>query len=151
MKVAVPLFKGRVAPVFDWAGNVLVVGAAEGPAVAADRQELELEGVAPQKRPAALGAAGVEVLICGGISTPLAAMIEGRGIRIIPGIVGDVEEVLDAYFQGGLDAARWAMPGWGACGRGPGPGRGCRRRGGGRAGRGRSRGRGGAGRGPGAP
>jgi hypothetical protein len=139
-----PVFNGRVAPVFDWAGRLLLVEVGEG--AAARREERDIVGVAPLQRPALLRSSGASVLICGGISPALAAQVAALGIELIPGVVGPADQVLAAYGGGRLSGPRWAMPGW--CGQ-PGGGRRARRgRGGGFCGR-RGRGRGGRGWGPG--
>jgi len=62
-------------------------------------------------RAARLGQLGVNVLICGSISNPLARLIEARGIRLVPWMTGPVDEVLQAYLAGALPADRFAMPG----------------------------------------
>jgi predicted Fe-Mo cluster-binding NifX family protein len=114
MRVAIPVFNGRVAPVFDWAGRLLLV---ELGGQAPPKQEArDLCGVAPVKRAEYLRSAGAEVLICGGISSVLATLVASEGIELIPGIVGDAQEVLAAYASGRLRGPRWAMPGW--CGGG---------------------------------
>ncbi len=56
---------------------------------------------------------GVNVLICGAISNPLAKMLRGLGIVLIPWKCGLIEEVLTAYFSGTLEDARFSMPGIG--------------------------------------
>ena len=58
---------------------------------------------------------GVEVLICGAISRPLAEMITDSGIRLIPFLSGDVEEVIQAFLAGNLPNSAFLMPG--CCGR----------------------------------
>jgi predicted Fe-Mo cluster-binding NifX family protein len=141
MKVAMPVFNGRVAPVFDWAGQIVLADTdTDGPA-APRREERGIADVAPARRGAFLKSAGVELLICGGISAALVALVEAEGIEVIPGIVGDTEKVLAAYRTGKLRGSRWAMPGW--CGQAGGR-RGRGRRGDGSCGprSGRRRGRG---------
>ncbi len=146
MRVAMPVFNGRVAPVFDWAG-LIVLASIDGQEPPQQEQQ-ELAGVAPLRRPGFLKRAGVELLICGGISAALAGLVEAEGIEVMPGIVGDALEVLAAYQTGKLRGPRWAMPGW--CGQAGGrPGRarrgdgGCGQRGGRRRGRSWGRGPGG--------
>jgi len=114
MRIAVPEWKGRVSPVFDVARELLVVDFE-------DRRELRrsLESLAqtlPPLRADGLAQRGVNVLLCGGISAPLLRMLEARGIDVIPGISGDVSQVLQGYLAGELTDRRFAMPGW----RGPG-------------------------------
>jgi len=123
MLIAIPVFNGRVAPVFDWAGRLALAGTEGEP------EERDVSDVAPFGRPAYLRRAGVDVLVCGGISSPLGSLVIAEGIELVPGIVGEVAGVLAAYRQGKLSSPRWSMPGWCANGRGRGAARRCGRRG----------------------
>lgn len=114
MRIAVPDWKGRVSPVFDVARQVLVVeidGERE-----LGRTTENLGQTLPPLRADELARQGVNVLLCGGISVPLLRMLEAHGIRVIPGISGDVNQVLHGYLAGHLTDGRFALPGW----RGPG-------------------------------
>lgn len=51
------------------------------------------------------------MLVCGAISWPLEALVAASGIRVIPLICGDVEEVVQALRNGTLDDEQFAMPG----------------------------------------
>ena len=130
MRIAIPTWQRRVSPVFDSARHLLVVevdGAAE-----AGRSEEPLPEVFPPQRAARLKELGIDVLICGAISRPLAGMIAASGIVLVPFISGEADQVLAAYLHEELPRPEFMMPGcW--C-HGPGPGRGF--------GRGRGRGRG---------
>lgn len=134
MKVAVPVFEGGISPVFDWAQCLLVVDhSGENEET---RREESLVDLAPSFRPGRLVQLGVETLLCGGVSAPVAAMLESQGIRVMPGISGDVDAVLEAFFAGGLPDPAFAMPGWRGCGKGMQGRHRCRR---GRGGGGRGR------------
>ena len=141
MRIAVPSFKGRVSSVFDWAQE-LVVADCEGETETTRRKE-SLAGVAPSSRPSRLAELGVGTLLCGGISQPLAEMVQLHGIRVTAGLVGEIDAVLSAFLAGRLPDPEFAMPGWSfvppAQGRGRRRRRRCRRgpgRGGGRGRRG---------------
>jgi predicted Fe-Mo cluster-binding NifX family protein len=140
VRVAVPSFEGRVSSVFDWAQRLLVVDH-DGKTEQARREE-SLAGPATEFRPGRLARLGVEVLLCGGISVPLATMVQSQGIRVMAGLAGEVDAVLAAFFAGRLPAPEFAMPGWSfippPLGRGMGRRR-MRRRGPGGGGRGRGR------------
>ena len=110
MRVAVPTFEGRVSSVFDWAQQLLVVdhdGKAEK-----RRREEGLAGLAPPFRAGHLVQLGVDVLLCGGISAPIAATVQSQGIRVLAGLAGEVDAVLAAFFAGRLPDPKFAMPGW---------------------------------------
>ena len=74
---------------------------------------------------------GVDVLVCGAISWPLEALLTANGIRVIPLVCGEVNEVVRAFRQGTFDPERFAMPG--CCRNGRRAHRRRRRRGGGRS------------------
>ncbi len=111
MRVAVPSFRGHVSPVFDWAQCIVMVDYDGGRETA--RREESLAEVAPPFRPGFLARVGVGTLVCGGISRPLAEMVQMRGIRVMAGVAGEIGAVLAAFFAGRLPALEFTMPGWG--------------------------------------
>jgi predicted Fe-Mo cluster-binding NifX family protein len=128
MTIAIPFWNGRVSPVFDVAGKLLLVennGQGGG-----TRWEAVLTAADPYARAAELAATGADVLICGAISRPMELAVHAAGIEVVPQTCGDVEGVLNAFLEGRLNQPDFLMPG--CCGR--------RRRLRGRAGRGEQRG-----------
>lgn len=126
MKLAIPVWQGRISPVFDVARQLLSVELTNGQETA--REEYVIQETMPGQRAKTLADLGVETLICAGISQPLEAMLADGGIRVIAGICGGVEEVIAAFVAGELGQERFAMPG--CCGQGRQRHRGgCRRRG----------------------
>jgi len=113
MKVAIPHWQGRVRPVFDVAGNVLLVDVADGGEQARRNVPLSAGGIAA--RVSALAESGAEVLVCGAISRPLEMAISAAGIEVMPQTCGDVERVLAAFIRGELEQEAFLMPG--CCGR----------------------------------
>lgn len=109
MRVAVPVWQGRVSPVFDVAGQLLVVELVDG--LERCRRECPLPDADPEQRAARLAELRVETLVCGAISRPLEAMLAERGIRVHGRRCGAVEDVLGAFVAGTLGDARYAMPG----------------------------------------
>ncbi len=108
-KVAVPVFRSRVAPVFDSCLRVWVIHI-EGD-VQTERSELHLFGVSPTERVRALTREGVTTLICGGISDGLHTLLESLGICVVCGIAGQFEDVLAAFMSNRLDNPEFYMPG----------------------------------------
>lgn len=113
MKVALATWNGRISPVFDVARQVLVVRVEDGRAVV--RHEESLPGTDPQAQADRLIALASAVLICGAISRPMAALLDARGIRVLPFTAGPVEDVLSAWLAGRLPDPALSMPG--CCGR----------------------------------
>ena len=109
MRLAIPVWQGRISPVFDVAGQLLLVELADGREIA--RQEQMVGETTVEERARKLAELGVETLICAGISQSLETGLADRGIRVVARICGNVEEVLTAFVAGRLREARFAMPG----------------------------------------
>ena len=109
MKVAVPVWQGRVSPVFDVAGQLLVAELAEGTEVS--RREYPLPSAEPEQRASQLAELQVQTLICGAISQALEALLSENGIRVHGRVCGNVDDVLKAFAAGTLGDAQYAMPG----------------------------------------
>jgi len=115
MKIGIPVFNDRVSPVFDWARNLMIVvigeaGEAEGSRI------VGMDELGEWERVTLLVSEGINVLICAGICGTLIQAITGRGIQVIPGIVGHVDDVLEAYKNGRLFQQEFCMPGYKAAG-----------------------------------
>lgn len=111
--VAIPHWQGRVSPVFDVAGCVLV---AEVEAGSIRRLgDIALVDDSVPQRVTALRRTGAQVLICGAISWPLEMAVAAAGIRVIAQICGGVDDVLAAYAADRLQLGAFLMPG--CCGR----------------------------------
>ena len=110
MRLAIPIFRTRVSPVFDFSTRALIIDIEQGQEI--DRHEIDLSGVVPQGKVEKLKSSGVNILICAGLSLPLQRLLTLAGLKIIPGIVGSVDEVLNAYQRGNLKENRFMMPGF---------------------------------------
>ncbi|HUS46722.1 MAG TPA: NifB/NifX family molybdenum-iron cluster-binding protein [Phycisphaerae bacterium] len=129
VRVAIPVWSDRVSPVFDTAGQLMVLEVDGGRELS--RSHAALGQVGPDLRPRRLSELGVDVLVCGAISQPLEAMVAAQGVQVVPQVCGPVEQVVEAFLVGQLGRPEFLMPG---C---------CRRRRGFCGGHGRGGGRGG--------
>ena len=111
MRLAVAVWGSEVSPVFDFAHRILVVQCDEDQVQARYHYEIPDESIAA--RAERLRELGVNVLVCGAISNPLAKIVSGLGITLIPWKCGLIEEVLVAYFSGTLKEPRFSLPGSG--------------------------------------
>ena len=109
MKVALATWNGRISPVFDVARQLLLLDVTDGRVTA--RREETLPGDEMQVQAAQLATLGAQVLICGAISHSMAAVLAGKGIRVIPFTAGTVEEVVAAWLADALPSAVLSMPG----------------------------------------
>ena len=127
MKVAVPIWAGRVSPVLDVARRLVVAELEAGNEIS--RKEEPLAETDIFRRAQRIRELGVDMLICGAVSRPLEDMLRANGVQVIPWICGPVDDVLELFISGQPLSPNYLMPG---C-----RGRGWRLRG--RHGRGRSR------------
>ena len=133
MKIAIPIWNKRISPVFDVAEKVLILDVQNR--IVRSRSERTLEQRDPFEKVGQLRTDGVKVLVCGAISRPVTVYAEAQGIRTIPFVAGDIEDVIKAYLEGRLASPGFLMPGcYGRQRRfrGPGGGRGMGARFGGR-------------------
>ena len=108
-RIAIPVAGARVSPVFDVAHKFLLVDLENGQVISRAGHELKAQSAYARAR--LLAELGVGALICGGISWPLATMVEAQGVRVIPWVMGEVEEVLAAHVSGQLLVPSFTMPG----------------------------------------
>lgn len=115
MRIAVPIWKDRVSPVFDTAGTLLVVDVDGGREVS--RRRIDLSSNPPHDRVKRLTAAGVDILLCGAISRPLFEMLVAAGVEVTPFLSGEIEALLRTAVERGTIDRRFLMPGCGGWGR----------------------------------
>ncbi len=97
MKVGMTVSWGRISPVAESAGGLLVADIGDG-----SIQNLYYEhfGASPLSRKARrLADLEVTVFVCGSISESFVSLVEGYGIRVIPFICGQVKEILDTCLE----------------------------------------------------
>ena len=111
MRVAIPLWQGRVSPVFDEASRILLVDISEKQEQ--HRQEESLIARNHFERAQLLPRLGVDLLICGMISQTQKTALASAGIKIIPHICGPLEEVIAAFLDGRIEGGALLMPGCG--------------------------------------
>ena len=109
MKVVLTVWEKRISPVADSAGQLLVVDV-ENRTIRGQRSEcLDVDSVFVRAR--RLADLEAKIFICGAISDFFASLVEGYGIRLIPFICGEADEVLDAYLEDTLRSPRFMMKG----------------------------------------
>jgi len=116
MRTAIPVYNGRVSPVFDTARHILIVDVEAGEEIA--RAEHDAAGLSPWQRAKLLSEHGVSHLICGAISMPMMNMLTAHGITVVNNVAGEVDEVFRAYIASTPLGPRFMMPGCFGRGRG---------------------------------
>jgi len=109
MLLAVPEFRGRVSPAFDFCHRVTLWRLDDrGVRQVGQRR---CKNLGPHERPRALHALGVQVLLCGAIGRELERDILSLGIEVHSGLAGKVAEVVEAYGCQALDQPRFRLVG----------------------------------------
>jgi predicted Fe-Mo cluster-binding NifX family protein len=113
MKLAMPIYQGRIAPVFETCRQLVVVS--QGPAGDVVVAEADWSTANRSSRPMRLKELGVEVLLCGGITSRMEYQIRMHGVFVVSWLAGEMREVLVAFRQGRLAEPKFSMPGRLAC------------------------------------
>ncbi len=102
--LAIPVFRSRVAPVLDWCSKIIIVPEKDADAASGRQIDVINENIFRQMQ--ILRDQGIKTLICGALSPEMLNYGESLGMKIIHGIAGDIEEVLQAYREQKLDQPR---------------------------------------------
>ena len=108
MKIAIPVWNGRVSPVFDVAKAIRVVDVDVGRGCVSDGST---HTVAARRPVSTLTALGVDVLVCSAVSPPIEAAVLVSGIDVISDICGSPDEILQALASGDTELNRFRSPG----------------------------------------
>jgi predicted Fe-Mo cluster-binding NifX family protein len=119
MAIAIPIWEGRVSPVFDVAQRLTLTTIESGTVV--NTTEMTLLSQDVPARVKLLADRKVDVLLCGAISGCVLRLLERSNIRVVPYVCGPVEQVFDAFLENRLAERGLVMPGCG-CSRGLGNG-----------------------------
>jgi predicted Fe-Mo cluster-binding NifX family protein len=109
MKIAVPVWEGKVSPVFDSASRLLILQVENNRETLRSERDMDERDLA--RRCSRIKRLDVDTLICGAISRYFYRMLVAADIEVIPWISGPVEEVLEAYMHDTLHHSKFLMPG----------------------------------------
>jgi len=109
MRIAIPIWEDKISPVLDTASKLLVID--DETQKESFRFEASLRELDMSQRSSFIRKLDLDVLICGAVSRQFSEMLKACGIKIISGISGPAEDVLDAYLQGALPYSGFFMPG----------------------------------------
>lgn len=122
MLVAIPAFGSRISPRFDCAPQFVFVEMEDGRV--GSRREESVSHLHWRTRIALLMERKVDVLLCGGIRRCDFLFLAEAGVKVCAGLVGMVDDVLEAFTRGELSPLDPGGPGFGAGRRRRGAGRG---------------------------
>lgn len=106
MRIAVPIWSGRVSPVFDVAKRLLVADVIGGEATFTEEHDVD-----GRERVGVLSQLGVDVLLCAAVSQDLEERLLAAGIELVVEIRGAADDVIRAYLDGSIAQPRFSMPG----------------------------------------
>jgi predicted Fe-Mo cluster-binding NifX family protein len=109
MRVAIPVWNGRVSPVFDEASTIVLLDIEDGREMA--RTELKLAAHPLALKVKHLAEQHIDVLVCGAISQLLAEMCAAAGTSVVSWVAGPLEDVVRAFLTGALPSPSYTMPG----------------------------------------
>ena len=109
-RIAIPVFKSRVSPVFDSCTRLLLVDLDQNQEIA--RSKILCGGLSEIDRLKILKTSGVKTVICGGISDGFYKILSNAEISVIIGIAGEVDQVLNAFRCDRLGEPCFYMPGY---------------------------------------
>jgi len=109
MRIAVPVWSGRVSPVLDSAQHLVCFDFGEGDV--SEKVHRDWTGATLCGRVLSVLDLDVDVLICGAISRACLFMLQARGVGVQPFLCGEVGEILDSYRRGSLGSAAERLPG----------------------------------------
>jgi predicted Fe-Mo cluster-binding NifX family protein len=110
VRIAIPIFRSRVSPVFDSCTRVLLVDIEHKKEI--ERSEIYLDKLSITERAAILQKLKVKTIICSGISDMLHNMLQSVKINLTTGIAGEIDQVVAAYLSKKLNEPRFHMPGF---------------------------------------
>ena len=109
MRIAISIWEDKISPVLDTASKLLIID--EKTQEESARFEANLLEQDMSQRCSFIRNLDLDVLICGAVSRQLSGMLKASGIKIISGISGPAEDVLQAYLEGALFHSGFFMPG----------------------------------------
>lgn len=109
MKIAIPVSRGRVSPVFDAAARLLVVSYRQRRET--ERREFVLGALSHDCLADELKQMQIDVLLCAAISEPLRLAIKQSGVGVETHLCGEVDRLLAAYLAGDCRRDEFRMPG----------------------------------------
>ncbi|MBW1803407.1 MAG: hypothetical protein JRJ85_22085 [Deltaproteobacteria bacterium] len=97
MKIAIPLFKERVAPFFGASSQILLVDIQDG--IVRQEYKWQVGGQGPLEIARCLLDLGVEKMVCGGINRFQKEWLIGKGISVQDNKRGAVKDIIERLLR----------------------------------------------------
>jgi predicted Fe-Mo cluster-binding NifX family protein len=107
--VALTVWDGRMAPVFDVSREALVLTIQDGSITSRSIESIETP--TEWTKVDRLTELGVETLVCGAITESVHHELSVRGVKVIGFVAGEIDEVVKALLEGRLPTRALCMPG----------------------------------------
>ena len=114
MKIAIPVWENRAAPVFDAAEKWMLIEKVEERWTVSGT--VPFESSLPEEKVREILDRDVKFLICGAIPYRFERYLNEAGCEVKSFVSGEPDELMTAWVEGTLDDIRYCMPG---CRRGP--------------------------------
>lgn len=108
-RIAIPVFQSRISPVLDACKRLLVVDIDNGKEI--QRSDVSLKKMSRRERTEAISRWNIDTIICAGVSELMCSYIASQDVRLVCGIAGELEKIIDAYIHNRLDQECFLMPG----------------------------------------
>ena len=109
MNVLITVWNGRVSPVFDVAGEALIIEVKNSEVIS--RKAVPFPTDTFFNRVEFMLSEKISLLICGAISRQAEMTIINKGITVHPFLSGDIEEIIEAVSLNKLFEMNFSMPG----------------------------------------
>lgn len=109
MLIGITNWNGSVSPVFDVADELWIVDTLSGAGAKGKRALLKRTG--PFEKAREIKEQGVDLLVCGAISRRFENALASAGVRVLPFMCGNIENILSDLLNGKAVDDSFLMPG----------------------------------------
>lgn len=100
MRIAIPTFGDRVSPRFDCSNSFCLISIENNNVI--EKSNVLLPSNNPITGIEELIKLKVDLLICGAINGFTVRMLQDKGVKVIPWVIGEVDKILNSYLSGEL-------------------------------------------------
>ena len=109
-RLVLPVYRTRVSPVLDTCTRLLLIDLNGGKETR--RKSVATTGLSMRQRVELLVTLEADLVICAGTSQQLYSGLRAQAMKLITGIVGEIEQVLQGFLEDRLKDPIFRMPGF---------------------------------------